>query len=141
MVHQFTSGVFLHNKPAWHRLAGSVLFPTVFDAIRTAQGITQFIQVYVSGRAVTPGGVVVPKGSGLNQALKLAGGHKLLRGKVKSATRLVGTSTSRKTQNCRERRSINFECICRNRVLTHNRVSDSEVTQALSKISNLGAIY
>jgi len=136
-------------------LAGSVLFPTVFDAIRTAQGITpysdlaqvqvtrkqplsggggrirtnlnflslitegnesqnirlfdgdvvsvgkstvvlrdqllkagqtnlspQFIQVYVSGRVVTPGGVTLPQGSALNQALNLAGGLKLLRGKV-----------------------------------------------------------
>jgi len=42
----------------------------------------QFIQVYVSGRVVTPGGVVVPQGSALNQALNLAGGLKLLRGKV-----------------------------------------------------------
>jgi len=136
-------------------LAGSVLFPTVFDAIRTAMGITpysdlaqvqvtrkqplsggggrirtnlnflslitegnesqnirlfdgdvvsvgkstvvlrdqllkagqtnlspQFIQVYVSGRVVTPGGVTLPQGSALNQALNLAGGLKLLRGKV-----------------------------------------------------------
>jgi len=45
----------------------------------------QFIQVYVSGRVVTPGGVVVPQGSALNQALNLAGGLKLLRGKLKFA--------------------------------------------------------
>jgi polysaccharide export outer membrane protein len=42
----------------------------------------QFIQVYVSGRVQTPGGVTVPQGSSLNQALNLAGGPKLLRGKV-----------------------------------------------------------
>jgi len=36
----------------------------------------------VSGRVVTPGGVVVPQGSALNQALNLAGGLKLLHGKV-----------------------------------------------------------
>ena len=42
----------------------------------------QFIQVYVSGRVVNPGGVVVPQGSALNQALNLAGGLKLLRGSV-----------------------------------------------------------
>jgi polysaccharide export outer membrane protein len=42
----------------------------------------QFIQVYVSGRVQTPGGVTMPQGSSLNQALNLAGGPKLLRGKV-----------------------------------------------------------
>jgi len=42
----------------------------------------QFIQVYVSGRVQTPGGVTLPQGSSLNQALNLAGGPKLLRGKV-----------------------------------------------------------
>jgi polysaccharide export outer membrane protein len=135
--------------------SSSTLFPTVFDAIRTAQGITpysdlaqvqvtrkqplsagggrirtnlnfltlitegnesqnirlfdgdvvsvgnspvvlreqllkagqtnlspQFIQVFVSGRVVTPGGVTLPQGSSLNQALSLAGGPKLLKGKV-----------------------------------------------------------
>ena len=135
--------------------SSSVLFPTVFDAIRTAQGVTpysdlaqvqvtrrqalnqgggrirtelnflslitegdesqnirlfdgdvvsvgrspvvlreqllkagqtnlspQFIQVYVSGRVETPGGVTVPQGSSLNQAISLAGGPKLLRGNV-----------------------------------------------------------
>jgi len=45
----------------------------------------QFIQVYVSGRVVTPGDMVVPQGSALNQALNLAGGLKLLRGKVEFA--------------------------------------------------------
>jgi polysaccharide export outer membrane protein len=136
-------------------LAGSVLFPTVFDAIRTAQGITpfsdlakvqvtrrqplssgggriranlnfltlitdgdesqnirlfdgdvvsvgkspvvlreqllkagqtnlspQFIQVYVSGRVKNPGGVTLPQGSALTQAITLAGGMQLLKGKV-----------------------------------------------------------
>ena len=135
--------------------SSSTLFPTVFDAIRTAQGITpysdlaqvqvtrkqplsagggrirtnlnfltlitegnesqnirlfdgdvvsvgkspvvlreqllkagqtnlspQFIQVFVSGRVVTPGGVTLPQGSSLNQALSLAGGTKLIKGKV-----------------------------------------------------------
>ena len=42
----------------------------------------QFIQVYVSGRVMTPGGVTLPQGSALNQALNLAGGPSLLRGKV-----------------------------------------------------------
>ena len=135
--------------------AGSILFPTVFDALRTAQGITpysdlasvqvtrkqalsaggghirtklnfvslitegdesqnirlfdgdvvsvgksdvvlreqllkagqtnlspQFIQVYVSGRVVQPGGVTLPQGSALTQAINLAGGPRLLKGKV-----------------------------------------------------------
>jgi len=42
----------------------------------------QFIQVYVSGRVVTPGGVTLPQGSALNQAINLAGGTRLLKGKV-----------------------------------------------------------
>jgi polysaccharide export outer membrane protein len=42
----------------------------------------QFIQVYVSGRVQTPGGVVVPQGATLTQAIALAGGTKLLKGKV-----------------------------------------------------------
>ena len=42
----------------------------------------QFLQVYVSGRVKTPGGVTLPQGSSLNQALSLAGGPSLLRGKV-----------------------------------------------------------
>jgi len=136
-------------------IGGSVLFPTVFDAIRTGQGITpfsdlsnvevtrrqplssgggkirtrlnfltlitqgdesqnirlfdgdvvqvgrspvvlreqllkagqtnlspQFIQVYVSGRVKTPGGITVPQGASLTQAISLAGGTQLLKGKV-----------------------------------------------------------
>ena len=42
----------------------------------------RFMNVFVSGRVKNPGGVVVPQGSVLNQALTLAGGPKLLRGKV-----------------------------------------------------------
>ena len=42
----------------------------------------QFMNVFVSGRVKTPGGVVVPQGSVLNHAIILAGGPKLLRGKV-----------------------------------------------------------
>ena len=42
----------------------------------------QFIQVYVSGRVKTPGGISLPQASALNQALNLAGGPSLLRGKV-----------------------------------------------------------
>ena len=42
----------------------------------------QFIQVYVSGRVKAPGGITLPQASALNQALNLAGGPSLLRGKV-----------------------------------------------------------
>lgn len=42
----------------------------------------QFMNVFVSGRVKRPGGVIVPQGSVLNQAITLAGGPKLLRGKV-----------------------------------------------------------
>ena len=42
----------------------------------------QFIDVFVSGRVNNPGGVTLPQGSVLNQAISLAGGPQLLRGKV-----------------------------------------------------------
>jgi len=42
----------------------------------------QFIQVYVGGRVVNPGGVQLPQGSALNQAINLAGGTRLLKDKV-----------------------------------------------------------
>ena len=135
--------------------SSSTLFPTIFDAIRTAQGITpysnlaevqvtrrqasssgggrlranlnflslitkgdesqnirlfdgdvvtvgksptvlreqllkagqtnltpQFLEVYVSGRVEQPGAVTLPQGSSLVQAIDLAGGTKVLHGKV-----------------------------------------------------------
>ncbi|MGC6482616.1 MAG: polysaccharide biosynthesis/export family protein [Synechococcus sp.] len=42
----------------------------------------QFINVFVSGRVMQPGGVVVPQGANLTQAIDLAGGTKLLHGRV-----------------------------------------------------------
>lgn len=42
----------------------------------------QFMEVFVTGRVNIPGGVKIPQGSSLNQAISLAGGTKLLRGRV-----------------------------------------------------------
>ena len=42
----------------------------------------QFMEVFVTGRVNIPGGVRIPQGSSLNQAIALAGGTKLLKGKV-----------------------------------------------------------
>ena len=42
----------------------------------------QFMQVYVSGQVRNPGAVTLPQGSSLVQAIDLAGGTKLLHGKV-----------------------------------------------------------
>ena len=42
----------------------------------------QFFTVFVTGRVNNPGGIQVPQGSSLNQAIALAGGARLLRGKV-----------------------------------------------------------
>ena len=42
----------------------------------------QFMNVYVTGRVNLPGGITIPQGSSLNQAISLAGGTKLLKGKV-----------------------------------------------------------
>ena len=42
----------------------------------------QFMNVFVGGRVRNPGGVVVPQAAVLNQAITIAGGPKLLRGRV-----------------------------------------------------------
>ena len=42
----------------------------------------QFMEVFVTGRVNIPGGVRIPQGSSLNQAISLAGGTKLLKGKI-----------------------------------------------------------
>ena len=42
----------------------------------------RFMEVFVSGRVNIPGKVQLPQGSSLNQAISLAGGTKLLKGKV-----------------------------------------------------------
>ena len=42
----------------------------------------QFVEVFVTGRVNIPGGVKIPQGGSLNQAISLAGGAKLLKGKV-----------------------------------------------------------
>jgi polysaccharide export outer membrane protein len=42
----------------------------------------QFLQVYVSGRVEQPGAVTLPQGSSLVQAIDLAGGTKVIRGKA-----------------------------------------------------------
>ena len=42
----------------------------------------QHIEVFVSGRVNSPGGVTLPHGSSLNQAISVAGGTKFLKGKV-----------------------------------------------------------
>ena len=42
----------------------------------------QFAEVFVTGRVNIPGGIKIPQGSTLNQAISLAGGTMLLKGKV-----------------------------------------------------------
>ena len=42
----------------------------------------QFMEVFVTGRVNNPGSVKIPQGSALNQAISLAGGAKLIKGKV-----------------------------------------------------------
>ena len=42
----------------------------------------QFLEVFVTGRVNIPGEVKVPQGSSLNQAISVAGGTKLLKGKI-----------------------------------------------------------
>ena len=42
----------------------------------------QFIKVFVSGRVNNPGGITLPQASSLNQAIAMAGGAELIKGKV-----------------------------------------------------------
>ena len=42
----------------------------------------QFMEVFISGRVNNPGRATVPQGGSLNQAISIAGGPKLLKGKV-----------------------------------------------------------
>ena len=42
----------------------------------------QFVEVFVTGRVNIPGGIKIPQGSSLNQAISLAGGTKLLKGRI-----------------------------------------------------------
>ena len=42
----------------------------------------QSMEVFVLGRVNVPGGVILPQGSSLNQAILMAGGAKLIKGKV-----------------------------------------------------------
>ena len=42
----------------------------------------RLMEVFVTGRVNTPGGVLLPQGSTLNQAISLAGGIQLLKGKI-----------------------------------------------------------
>ena len=42
----------------------------------------QFVEVFITGRVNIPGAVKLPQGGSLNQAISLAGGPKLLKGKI-----------------------------------------------------------
>jgi polysaccharide export outer membrane protein len=57
----------------------------------------QFINVFVSGRVRTPGAVILQQGTSLNQAISVAGGVKLLRGKVEFLRLLSDGKTDRRT--------------------------------------------
>jgi polysaccharide export outer membrane protein len=57
----------------------------------------QFINVFVSGRVRTPGAVVLQQGTSLNQAISVAGGVKILRGKVEFLRLLSDGRTDRRT--------------------------------------------
>jgi len=59
----------------------------------------QFIDVFVTGRVNMPGAVTLQQGSSLNQAISVAGGVKLLRGKVEFLRFLSDGKTDRRTFN------------------------------------------
>jgi polysaccharide export outer membrane protein len=57
----------------------------------------QFINVFVTGRVNTPGAISLQQGSSLNQAVSVAGGVKLLKGKVEFLRFLSDGKTDRRT--------------------------------------------
>jgi polysaccharide export outer membrane protein len=56
----------------------------------------QFINVFVSGRVRSPGAITLQQGTSLNQAISVAGGVKLLRGKVEFLRLLSDGKTDRR---------------------------------------------
>jgi polysaccharide export outer membrane protein len=57
----------------------------------------QFINVFVTGRVNNPGAITLQQGSSLNQAISVAGGVKLLKGKVEFLRFLSDGKTDRRT--------------------------------------------
>jgi polysaccharide export outer membrane protein len=57
----------------------------------------QFINVFVTGRVRAPGAITLQQGSALNQAISVAGGTKLLKGKVEFLRFLSDGKTDRRT--------------------------------------------
>jgi polysaccharide export outer membrane protein len=57
----------------------------------------QFIEVFVTGRVNTPGALTLQQGSSLNQAISVAGGVKLIKGKVEFLRFLSDGRTDRRT--------------------------------------------
>jgi polysaccharide export outer membrane protein len=57
----------------------------------------QFINVFVTGRVNTPGAINLQQGSSLNQAISVAGGVKLIKGKVEFLRFLSDGKTDRRT--------------------------------------------
>jgi polysaccharide export outer membrane protein len=56
----------------------------------------EFMNVFVSGRVNSPGAVTLPQGAVLNQAIAMAGGPKLLKGKVEFIRFTRGGETDRR---------------------------------------------
>ena len=55
----------------------------------------QHIMVFVSGRVNEPGGITIPQGSSLNQAIAMAGGARLIKGKVEFVRFTLQGNTNR----------------------------------------------
>ena len=60
----------------------NIILKEQFIKARNSNLTPDNINVYVSGNVAIPGLVIIPKGSGLNQALARAGGQKILSGNV-----------------------------------------------------------
>ena len=97
----------------------------------------QFINVFVSGRVEQPGRVVVPQGANLTQAIEMAGGLKLLHGRVEFV-RFTREGTIDRRVFSYKRRAANDDY--RNPVLMSGdviRVRESPVTASVTLLNEV----
>ena len=99
----------------------------------------RFIRVFVTGRVNLPGGITVPQGSSLNQAIALAGGTRLIKGNVEFVRFTQSGEIERRIFSFNPRASANTR---NNPMLSAGdliRVQDSPLSATISVIEEMTA--
>ena len=99
----------------------------------------QFIRVFVSGRVNQPGAISIPQGSSLNQAIGMAGGASLIKGKVEFLRFTLKGDTVRRIFNYNPRASAGD---ANNPVLSGGdiiRIQDSILSAATTILNEITA--